>query len=129
MAGERMAAEMAEQPDRLAALVARWDGAVAQVRALALDRSKLKATAGVEPVQGDMTDVVSMRAALEHFVVGVGADERVLRKVAAELPDLLLRDVPRVDGAEDRDENLHFVFFTRRMSPMTIALSTALTMS
>jgi len=35
MAGERMAAEMAEQPDRLAALVARWDGAVAQVRALA----------------------------------------------------------------------------------------------
>lgn len=30
-----MAAEMAEQPDRLAALVARWDGAVAQVRALA----------------------------------------------------------------------------------------------
>ena len=34
MAGERMAAEMAEQPDRLAALVARWDGAVAQVRAL-----------------------------------------------------------------------------------------------
>jgi glucosamine--fructose-6-phosphate aminotransferase (isomerizing) len=35
MAGERMAAEMAEQPDRLAALVDRWDGAVAQVRALA----------------------------------------------------------------------------------------------
>ena len=35
MTGERMAAEMAEQPDRLAALVARWDGAVAQVRALA----------------------------------------------------------------------------------------------
>ena len=35
MAGERMAAEMAEQPDRLAALVARWDDAVAQVRALA----------------------------------------------------------------------------------------------
>src|ERR671932_607648 len=30
-----MAAEMAEQPDRLAALVERWDGAVAQVRALA----------------------------------------------------------------------------------------------
>src|SRR5690349_17338356 len=35
MAGERMAAEMAEQPERLAALVERWDGAVAQVRALA----------------------------------------------------------------------------------------------
>jgi len=35
MAGERMAAEMAEQPDRLGALLARWDGAVAQVRALA----------------------------------------------------------------------------------------------
>jgi glucosamine--fructose-6-phosphate aminotransferase (isomerizing) len=35
MAGERMAAEMAEQPERLAALVGRWDGAVAQVRALA----------------------------------------------------------------------------------------------
>jgi len=30
-----MAAEMAEQPGRLAALVERWDGAVAQVRALA----------------------------------------------------------------------------------------------
>src|ERR671933_2164350 len=30
-----MAAEMAEQPERLAALVERWDGAVAQVRALA----------------------------------------------------------------------------------------------
>jgi glucosamine--fructose-6-phosphate aminotransferase (isomerizing) len=35
MAGERMAAEMAEQPERLGALVERWDGAVAQVRALA----------------------------------------------------------------------------------------------
>jgi len=35
VAGERMAAEMAEQPERLAALVERWDGAVAQVRALA----------------------------------------------------------------------------------------------
>jgi len=35
MAGERMAAEMAEQPERLAALVERWDLAVAQVRALA----------------------------------------------------------------------------------------------
>ena len=30
-----MAAEMAEQPERLAGLVERWDGAVAQVRALA----------------------------------------------------------------------------------------------
>jgi glucosamine--fructose-6-phosphate aminotransferase (isomerizing) len=35
VAGERMAAEMAEQPERLAGLVERWDGAVAQVRALA----------------------------------------------------------------------------------------------
>src|SRR3954451_1179586 len=35
MAGERMAAEMAEQPERLARLVERWDGAIAQVRALA----------------------------------------------------------------------------------------------
>src|SRR4051794_40060577 len=35
MAGERMAAEMAEQPARLAALVERFEGAVAQVRALA----------------------------------------------------------------------------------------------
>src|SRR3954469_71583 len=35
MAGERMAAEMAEQPERLARLVERWDGATAQVRALA----------------------------------------------------------------------------------------------
>src|SRR5919206_1087659 len=35
MAGERMAAEMAEQPERLRGLVERWDGAVAQVRALA----------------------------------------------------------------------------------------------
>jgi uncharacterized protein YbjT (DUF2867 family) len=33
----------------------------AQVRALALDTSKLKAPAGVESVKGDMTDVVSMR--------------------------------------------------------------------
>ena len=38
MAGERMAAEMAEQPERLAALLARWDGAVGQVRALAEPR-------------------------------------------------------------------------------------------
>ena len=36
----------------------------AQVRALARDTSKLKAPAGVQPVQGDMTDVASMRAAL-----------------------------------------------------------------
>jgi glutamine---fructose-6-phosphate transaminase (isomerizing) len=35
MAGERMAAEMAEQPDRLAGLFERWDGVVATVRALA----------------------------------------------------------------------------------------------
>jgi glucosamine--fructose-6-phosphate aminotransferase (isomerizing) len=34
-AGDRMAAEMAEQPERLEALVDRWDGCVAQVRALA----------------------------------------------------------------------------------------------
>jgi glutamine---fructose-6-phosphate transaminase (isomerizing) len=38
MAGERMAAEMAEQPGHLAALVERWDGVVAQVRALAWPR-------------------------------------------------------------------------------------------
>ena len=38
MAGERMAAEMAEQPARLAGLVERWDGAVAQARALAWPR-------------------------------------------------------------------------------------------
>jgi hypothetical protein len=31
--------------------------------------------------------------------------------------------------AVDGDEDVHFVFFTRRMSPITIALSTALTMS
>ena len=49
----------------------------AQVRALALDRSKLKATAGVEPVHGDMTDVVSMRAALE------GVDTLFLLNAAA----------------------------------------------
>jgi glucosamine--fructose-6-phosphate aminotransferase (isomerizing) len=36
--GARMAAEMAEQPARLAALVDRWDGTVAQVRALAWPR-------------------------------------------------------------------------------------------
>jgi glucosamine--fructose-6-phosphate aminotransferase (isomerizing) len=36
--GDGMAAEMAEQPERLSALVARWDGAVAQVRALAWPR-------------------------------------------------------------------------------------------
>jgi glutamine---fructose-6-phosphate transaminase (isomerizing) len=35
VAGEQMAAEMAEQPERLAGLVDRWDGAVAQVRAIA----------------------------------------------------------------------------------------------
>jgi uncharacterized protein YbjT (DUF2867 family) len=37
----------------------------ARVHALARDTSKLKVAAGVEPVQGDMTDVASMRAALE----------------------------------------------------------------
>jgi uncharacterized protein YbjT (DUF2867 family) len=37
----------------------------AKVRALVRDASKLKAPAGVEPVQADMNDVLSMRAALE----------------------------------------------------------------
>lgn len=36
--GSVMAAEMAEQPERLAGLVERWEGAVAQVRALAWPR-------------------------------------------------------------------------------------------
>jgi uncharacterized protein YbjT (DUF2867 family) len=37
----------------------------AQVRALVRDTSRFKGPAGVEPVQGDMTDVTSMRAALK----------------------------------------------------------------
>jgi uncharacterized protein YbjT (DUF2867 family) len=37
----------------------------AQVHALARDTSKLKVPAGVQPVQGDMTDVASIRAALK----------------------------------------------------------------
>jgi uncharacterized protein YbjT (DUF2867 family) len=49
----------------------------AKVRALARDPSKLKASAGVEPMQGDMTDVVSMRAALE------GVDTLFLLSAAA----------------------------------------------
>src|SRR3954463_3345771 len=39
MAGERMAAEMAEQPERLPALVGRWADAVPQVRGLAGPRA------------------------------------------------------------------------------------------
>jgi uncharacterized protein YbjT (DUF2867 family) len=69
----------------------------AQVRALALDTSKLKAPAGVEPVKGDMTDVVSMRAALE------GVDTLFLLNAAVpgEVTQALLTlDLAREAGVE-----------------------------
>ena len=69
----------------------------AQVRALALDTSKLKAPAGVEPVKGDMTDVVSMRAALE------GVDTLFLLNAAApgEVTQALLTlDLAREAGVQ-----------------------------
>ena len=43
--------------------------------------------------------------------------------------DLRLWDAPRPKVTVDGDQDVHFVFFTRRMSPMIMALSTALTMS
>jgi uncharacterized protein YbjT (DUF2867 family) len=47
-------------------VVQRLAGESVRIRALVRDdASKVKVPAGVEPVQGDMTDVVSMRTALE----------------------------------------------------------------
>ena len=46
-----------------------------------------------------------------------------------ELLDVPLGDVPGGDVAVDGDENVHFRFSSSRISPMTIALSTALIMS
>ena len=47
-------------------VVQRLAGQSIRIRALVRDdASKVKVPAGVEPVQGDMTDVVSMRTALE----------------------------------------------------------------
>ena len=53
-----MAAEMAEQPGRLAALIDRWDGTVAQVRALAWPRL----TGSVIAARGSSDHAASMGA-------------------------------------------------------------------
>ena len=65
----------------------------AQVRALARDTSKLKEPAGVEPMQGDMTDVVSMRAALE------GVDTLFLLNAA--VPDEVTQALLTLDLARE----------------------------
>ena len=46
-------------------IVQRLAGAGSRVRALARDTAKARVPAGVEPVQGDMSDVASMREALQ----------------------------------------------------------------
>jgi uncharacterized protein YbjT (DUF2867 family) len=62
----------------------------ARVRALARDTSKLKVPAGVEPVQGDMTDVASMRVVLRgadtlFLLNAVAPDETTQALVTLEL--------------------------------------------
>jgi uncharacterized protein YbjT (DUF2867 family) len=58
----------------------RLAGKSAQIRALVRDDASKGKTAGVEPVQGDMTDVASMRAVLKgidtlFLLNAVAADE------------------------------------------------------
>ncbi|MBV8399284.1 MAG: NmrA family NAD(P)-binding protein [Acetobacteraceae bacterium] len=69
----------------------------AKVRAFARDAAKLKLPAGVEPVQGDMTDVASVRTALN------GSDTLFL--INAVVPDettqaLLMLDLAREAGIQ-----------------------------
>src|SRR5262249_37604666 len=66
---------------------------------------------------------------VERLLVVVRAHERVLREVTPQSGDVRLRNAPDVELAVERDEDLHFVFFTRRIAPITIVLSIAFTMS
>ncbi|MBS1095186.1 NmrA/HSCARG family protein [Gluconobacter wancherniae] len=63
------------------------------IRALARNIEKLKAPAGVEPVQGDMTDVASMRAALQ------GVDTLFL--INAVVPDEVTQALITLDLARE----------------------------
>jgi hypothetical protein len=73
----------------------------------------------------------------ERCLVVRGVAELVCRELAAERLHVLHRDVPHHERAVDGDEDDHARnsplrpprFSTRRMSPITMALSTALTMS
>lgn len=65
-------------------------GQGAQIRALVRDASKIEAPAGVEPVQGDMTDVASMRAVLKgvdtlFLLNAVASDETTQALVTLDL--------------------------------------------
>jgi uncharacterized protein YbjT (DUF2867 family) len=79
-------------------VVQRLAGQSVRIRALVRDdASKVKVPAGVEPVQGDMTDVVSMRAALE------GVDTLFLLNAAASgevTQALLTLDLAREAGVQ-----------------------------
>ena len=66
------------------------------VRALARDAAKLKAPAGVEPVQGDMADVASMRAALQ----GVPSSIQQTRVQIALQSDLVASRSPSIRGVD-----------------------------
>jgi glutamine---fructose-6-phosphate transaminase (isomerizing) len=86
-AGDRMAAEMAEQPERLAGLVARWDDAVGAVRALAPPR--LAGSAIV--ARGSSDHAGAYGRYLLELVSG--------RPVAMAAPSLLTLYAARVDYA------------------------------
>jgi uncharacterized protein YbjT (DUF2867 family) len=71
-------------------VVQRLGGQGVAVRALARDTSKAKVPAGVEPVQGDMRDVASMRTALQgvdtlFLLNAVAADETTQALVTLDL--------------------------------------------
>ena len=74
-------------------VVERLAGKGAQVRAFARDASKLKVPAHVEPVQGDLTDVASVRAALK------GADTLFL--INAVVPDETTQALVTLDLARE----------------------------